>query len=133
MLGWAILFDFMWAAVTAWALTGSGLQPSDCPRLQDPLRQIAAAPDPAAFAHERGISLIDGRVRVVVELIPGAALPLDVPLVVEGQYERLVQVLVPPAELCALAADPAVAIVRLPYPRAADRSPPAADPGGSVE
>ena len=115
------------ASLRVWTLTGLGPEPGECPRLQDTLGQVATAPDPAAAARDRGIVLVDGRVRVIVELIPSAALPLSVPLAIEGQYQHLVQALVAPEELCRLAANPAVALVRLPYPQAPDRGPSHAD------
>jgi hypothetical protein len=88
-----------------------------CPHLDSALAPLALALDPVAVARELGITTIDGHLRVIVELVPGARLAADIPLIVEAQYEGFVQALVPPGELCRLAADPAVALVRLPFPR----------------
>jgi hypothetical protein len=98
---------------------------AECPSLDTALREIATAADPAAAAAERSVALVDGRVRVVIELAPEASLPADAPLVVEAQYEHLVQALVAPEQLCSLAANPAIARIRLPFPRAPDPRPPA--------
>lgn len=110
--------------VVVWALSALGPEACECPRLQAALWQIATASDPVAAARHHGIALLNGRVRVIVELIPGAALPPDAPLAIEARYEHLVQALVAPKDLCRLARDPAVAEVRLPYPHAPDIVPP---------
>lgn len=99
-------------------------EPPACGRLDDSLRQLAEAVDPDAFARERGLALFDGQVRIVVELLPDAALKLDAPILVEAQYETFVQGLVRPEDLCYLAEDPAISVVRLPFPRMPDRATP---------
>jgi hypothetical protein len=74
-----------------------------------------AAPDPAAFAAQHGITYADGRVRVEIDLAAAEGdLPAAYGLVVEARYRQLVQALAPVETLCDLANDPRVNVVRPP-------------------
>ena len=124
MLRWMAIASVVAAGLVAGAAPRAMCRHAECPGLDSALQQVATAADPAAVAAEHGIALVDGRVRVIIELAPGASVPADAPLAVEAQYEHLVQALVAPEQLCPLAADPAIARIRLPFPRAPNpRSP----------
>lgn len=84
------------------------------------LVELAAAPDPAAFAHARGFSLVDGKVRVVI-LFADSATEEEIvaamhrhALTLEKRAERVVRVLLLPAELQSLAGEPSVVFIDLP-------------------
>jgi hypothetical protein len=84
--------------------------------LSSVLRQLLEAPDPAAFATERGLHLAGDQVRVVVELLqPEADLAEVYGLQAEGRYRNLVQALAPLSTLCALGGDERVRLVRAPF------------------
>lgn len=92
---------------------------AESPRLSSDLRQLLEAPDPAAFAAERGLAYQDDGVRVVVELAAGETegdLALVYGLTVEARYRNLLQVWAPLASLCDLANDSRVRVVRSPTP-----------------
>jgi hypothetical protein len=90
-----------------------------CPNLDSQLSQFTQSDDPAAFAASAGLTYESGTVRVIVELVGDASPdPTIYQLSVEGQYANLLQVRVPPDQLCALASDPTVARVRAPFSHA---------------
>jgi hypothetical protein len=89
----------------------------DCPALSSDLCQLLHAADPAAFAAEHGLFFEDERVRVEIELLEDAdSVAASFDLIVEAQYQLLVQALAPLQSLCDLANDPRVLIVRAPIP-----------------
>lgn len=94
----------------------------DCARLDSTLRALVASAEPARFAAERSLHYVDGRVRVIIELVASSsAVPLTSSIVPEGRYGRLAQALVPVAELCALSREPTVRRVRAPHAADAPR------------
>jgi len=97
-------------------------------KLDSQLNQLVSAQTSrraASFAQESNIELVDGNVRVIVECLPDqldataeAASDLGI---VETSYDNLLQVLVPVSQLTALADEPGIRLVRLPwYSLAAD-------------
>jgi len=84
------------------------------------LRELADAADPAAFARARGISLVEGKARVVIRFSESTT-PEEIlavasrrSLTVEKRAGGMVRALVPPAELLSLAGEPSVAFIDLP-------------------
>ena len=96
--------------------------PLDCSRLDATLQALVAAADPARVAAERRLHYVEGRVRVIIELVTASsAEPSTSSIVTEARYGRLIQALVPVGDLCALSTEPEVRRVRVPL--AADASP----------
>ena len=85
-----------------------------CPRLDSRLFELTRSADPVAFAAAARLELDRSGVRVVIQLAAGAELPPAHAVDAEARYADLVQAHVPPPELCALAADPAVISVAPP-------------------
>jgi len=67
-----------------------------------------------SFASMHDISIVDGRIRVVLELTDDNAALEDANVNIETRYKNLVQALVPISELKEIARDPAVYYIRLP-------------------
>ena len=92
------------------------------PKLDSQLNQLVSAQTSkkaASFVQESNIELMDGDVRVIVESLPDqvdaateAATALGAS--VETSYNNLLQVVVPIAELTALADTPSISLVRSP-------------------
>lgn len=116
---------FSTTQVTAVAIPNTApSKASECPQMESRLYDLTTATDPAAFAQSHGLYYGDGRTRVVVVLVApeaGTSILTQYDAQVETRYESLVQVLVPPAELCDLSNDPQVQFVRA--PRVAEPSP----------
>lgn len=86
-----------------------------CPKLEDRLYRLAQAQEPAQFAQQTGLHYLEGRVRVVIEMVDlGAAVPTKYPLLVESRSDGLIQALVPLDILCDLSQEPQVKLVRSP-------------------
>ncbi len=83
-----------------------------CPGLSSVLLELSESAEPGAFAAQRGLDLVDGAVRVVAEVTGSPTLPEAV--VLELSTGPLLQLLVPPAALCALANTDGVRRVRPP-------------------
>lgn len=83
------------------------------PRLESRLEELVRAPDPVRYAQTHGIALMEGKVRVLIEL----AVP-DVPpgygVEVELRQGNRVQALVPVGQLGPLSQAPGVKSVRIP-------------------
>ena len=87
-----------------------------CANVESRLLQLTQSDDLGAYAASAGLNYDAGTVRVVVELAAdGVPDPATYQLTVESQFANLLQVRVPPDQLCALASDPAVARVRAPF------------------
>jgi hypothetical protein len=87
----------------------------NCPRLDTRLSQLAASPDPVAFAASARLTLGPSGVLAIVEIAGVDGLdPNAYGLTIEGQYANLLQARVPLDQLCDLATDPAVSRVRPP-------------------
>jgi hypothetical protein len=97
----------------------------DCSRLADDLAAISVATDTFAAARDAGVGIVDGAVRVIVELEPGLEIPADLPGIVEASYQQFVQLLVEPARLCELASQAGVVSVKAPFHATPDAPPPA--------
>ena len=88
-----------------------------CPKLEDRLYRLAQAEDPAQFARQNGLDYVEGQVRVIVEMVePEAAIPEKYASLIESRSDGLVQMLIPPKELCELSQEPEVKLVRVPLP-----------------
>jgi hypothetical protein len=91
----------------------------DCSRLDSTLRALVASPEPERVAAERNLHYVDGRVRVIIELVASStAAPPDPSIIPEGRYGRLLQALVLVGDLCRLSTEPGVRRIRI--PQAAD-------------
>jgi len=101
------------AEATGEAPAGKTAATGGCDGLADQLQEIAAAADPAAAAAEAKLDLVEGRVRLAIEL-DGPAPDLGAAVTVEVTTDTLLQVLAPPADLCRLGALPGVKTVRAP-------------------
>lgn len=88
------------------------------------LYTLTKSADPQAFARKHGLQLVEGRVRVIIELKSPNVLPkLSAAVKVEARSESFILALVPIAELLILAQDPAVRFIRPPEkPKAAFHS-----------
>lgn len=92
------------------------------PKLDSQLNQLVAAQakgEVTAYAQKMNINLNDGRIRVVIECVPGqievaSKAAVSSGAVVETTYENLIQVLIPVANLTALAKNESIKFVRLP-------------------
>lgn len=92
------------------------------PKLDSQLNQLVAAQangEAASFARQANIPLDNGRVRVVIECVPGqldaaSKAAVTAGAVVETTYENLIQVLIPVTALNALADAESIKTVRLP-------------------
>ena len=83
-----------------------------CPHLDSRLYQLSQSGNAAEEAARLGLPLEGGRVRVIVELNPGAS-PPDVPgVTIEQSAGDLAQALVAPSALCELSNAPGVRFVR---------------------
>ena len=93
------------------------------PKLDSQLNRLVSAQTSrraaSSFAQESNIELVDGNVRVIVECLPdqvdAAATAADGLGVVETSYRNLLQVVVPVPQLTALADEPSIRLVRLPW------------------
>jgi peptidoglycan hydrolase CwlO-like protein len=93
------------------------------PKLESVLWQLSAAwekGETASFSTQRDIDVVGGGVRVIIEAMPGQALAAATAAEalgfnVEASYDNLVQVVVSVPGLIALAEDPAIRFMRLPY------------------
>jgi len=93
------------------------------PKLDSQLDQLVRAErrgEAASFARQSDIELVDERVRVIVECVPGqldaateAATALGAS--VETSYDNLLQAVVPITSLTALADTPSIRLVRVPW------------------
>ena len=88
--------------------------PPEAAHLESVLYQLTQADDVAVFARQRAIDLIEGRVRVIVELNEGSVLDMGAGAVIESRYRNLVRVLVPIDQLLPLSQRKGVRFVRLP-------------------
>lgn len=93
------------------------------PRLSSQLNDLVkanAAGQAASFAAQSQIELVDQRVRVIVEVLPGQMAAVTSAAgklgVVETSYNDLLQVLLPVSSLEVLANEPGVRLIRLPLP-----------------
>ena len=95
------------------------------PKLDSQLNQLVSAEsrgEAASFAEQSDIELVDGRVRVIIECVPGqleaateAATNAGAKL--ETSYDNLLQVVVPITSLTTLADAASIRFIRLPqYP-----------------
>jgi hypothetical protein len=87
------------------------------------LYTLTKSADPQAFASKHDLHLVEGRVRVIIELKSPDVLPkLSTAVKVEARSEGFILALVPIAELLILAQDPAVRFIRPPEkPKAASQ------------
>jgi hypothetical protein len=88
--------------------------PADSPKIADVLVGLVRAEDRAAYAADNDLDYRDGRVLVVVELVPDGELPTDVPLDVVARGATSVEAYVDPADVPRLATDEDVRVVRPP-------------------
>ena len=97
-------------------VTHRGLQkpPPEAAHLESVLYQLTQAEDVEAFARQRTIDLVEGRVQVIVELDEGDVLDMGAGVVIESRYQNLVRVLVPIDQLLPLSQRDGVRFVRLP-------------------
>ena len=91
------------------------------PKLDSQLNQLVQAEirgEAASFAEQHNITLVDDRVRVIVECSPGQVDAADEIVsavgVVESRYDDLLQAMVPVSSLTALADIASVRLIRLP-------------------
>jgi hypothetical protein len=91
------------------------------PKLESTLSQLAQIETPAeltSFAQRNDIGLNDGKVRVVIECLPGkidaVANSGRLLITIESRYENLLQALVSPANLDMLTQDANIKYIRLP-------------------
>ena len=89
-------------------------KPQQALKLESALYQLTQATDTETFARLRAIDLIEGRVRVIVELDEGGVLDTGAGAVIESRYQNLVRVLVPIDQLLPLSQQTGVRFVRLP-------------------
>ena len=87
--------------------------PPEAAHLDSMLYQLTQAKDVEAFARQHQLSLVDGRVRVIIELREGHHLAEREGVIVESAYQNLVRALVPVGRLLPLAQTPEVAFIRL--------------------
>lgn len=87
---------------------------SEAARLESVLYQLTQTDNVEAFARQRAIDLVDGRVRVIVEIDTGGVLDMGAGVVMESRYQNLVRVLVPIDQLLPLSQQMGVRFVRLP-------------------
>jgi hypothetical protein len=85
---------------------------SGCDRLDSQLSQLVASKERDSFAASAGLELDGDRVRVILELEPGTALPSGHRVDVEATYATDVLARVPVDELCAVAREGSVRAVR---------------------
>lgn len=119
------------AAVLAIGLAAFGINVSDwiawlrpflpCKYKMEPqLYQISQSTHPDGAAAVHGISLRDGKIRVIIEVNEPwirpkqASSSTPTTLIVETRHGRLVQALVSPSHLCAVAKDSQVRFISLP-------------------
>ncbi|WP_318566706.1 hypothetical protein [Salinigranum marinum] len=88
--------------------------PVDSPKVADVLVGLVRAEDRAAYAAANDLDYRDGRVLVVVELVPDGELPTDVPLDIVARGATSVEAYVDPADVPRLATDEDVRVVRPP-------------------
>jgi hypothetical protein len=88
--------------------------PVDSPNVADVLVGLVRAEDRAAYAATTDLDYRDGRVLVVVELVPDGELPTGVPLDVVARGATSVEAYVDPDEIPRLAAAQDVRVVRPP-------------------
>ncbi len=92
------------------------------PKLDSQLNQLVAAQakgEAAAFAQKLNIDLTNGRIRVVIECVPGqleaaSKAAISAGAVLETTYDNLIQVSVPVASLTALTNAESIRFIRLP-------------------
>lgn len=92
------------------------------PKLDSQLNQLVLAEtrgEAASFAEQSNIELIDGRVRVIVECLPGtleaaSEAATNAGAKLEASYENLLQAVVPVASLSSLAEAESIRFIRLP-------------------
>jgi len=94
---------------TASPCTGKSIS---CPRLDSRLYQLSQSENTAEEAARLGLPVEGGRVRVIIELNPGAAPPNVTGVTIETTASGLVQALVAPSALCDLSNAPGVSFVR---------------------
>ena len=91
--------------------------PSECPKLESRLRDLARAENPEAFARTHALTYNDGLTRAIVELQtpqPDLSFLDAYDAEVETQAGDAVQIMVPVESLCALSQDPKINFVRSP-------------------
>lgn len=93
------------------------------PSLESTLAELVDADDREDFADERGLTLRDGRVEVVVELQAGRELPEEFDVGVQSRHEHLLQAFVAVDDLVPLSEHENVSYVRLPHHAQPDDSP----------
>jgi len=103
------------------ACTSDNLPDKGNPKLDSQLNQLVQAEmsgEAASFAEQNNITLVDGRVRVIVECSTGQVGAADEAVsavgVVESRYGDLLQAMVPVSSLTALADKASVRLIRLP-------------------
>ncbi len=90
------------------------------PKLESVLSQLISADDPQEFGRAHDLYMMDGKVRVVIELANETALLPDY-VEEETHYKNKVQVLVPTEKIAALSLESNVTFIRAPskaYPGA---------------
>ena len=81
---------------------------ADCPSLDSQLAQLSTSADPAQFAASSNLEVADSRVRVIVDLRPGASPAASPTIVVNARYLDQLDAWVRVDQLCALSRDAAV-------------------------
>ena len=85
------------------------------PKLESVLYQLAQSETPEEFAETHGLTVVDGKVRVIIELKSEYdVISNKFNITVENSYENLVQTLVPIGILIELSNEPYVNFVRIP-------------------
>ncbi|MBI4267223.1 MAG: hypothetical protein HY662_00380 [Chloroflexi bacterium] len=100
------------------------------PKLESRLNELVRAEErgeAVSFAQQNNITLVDNRVRVIVEVLPGQMAAVTQAAgklgIVETSYQNLLQVVIPVAHLTALANEPDVRLIRFPLSVVPDTSP----------
>ncbi|MDP3880189.1 MAG: hypothetical protein Q8Q07_07805 [Dehalococcoidales bacterium] len=94
------------------------------PKLDSRLNQLVDAEkrgEAASFAGQSGIELVDGKVRVIIEVVPGqletaTGAATDAGAQIETSYNDLLQAVAPVTSLPTLADEESVRFIRLPLP-----------------
>lgn len=88
----------------------------ECAKIENRLYQLVQSSEPEQTARESGLHYPNGSVRIIIELTdPNPASFPGYSLIIESRYDRFIQALVAPGELCKLSEMPVIRFIRAPF------------------